>query len=346
LPAQDTHTYTIAIDAMGSDAHPEVEVRAALEATKNQKASRHRLKIKLVGDEVVLSTLLNQHRPSNRDDLSRDIEIIHASDVIEMTDNPATAARRKTDASMNVAISLVKDGRADAMISAGNSGAIMACALFKLKRIKGIERPALLTTMPSSKGRISLLDVGANNDCKTSHLVQFGMIGAAYAAEILGHNRPKVCLVANGSEDNKGTEETREAHQILSNTQLNFHGYIEGRDIFDGDIQVVVCDGYSGNLILKVAEGAATFVGKMIKTEVLRNPITKASGFGLKKGLNRIKQIVSYEEIGGAPLLGVNGNVFVCHGSSSSKAIVNAIENACKMIESNFVQKLPKYIEV
>jgi glycerol-3-phosphate acyltransferase PlsX len=308
----------VAVDAMGGDNAPVVEVEGAVAACRD-----YGLSVTLVGDRTRLEAELAKHTVSGLD-----IDIFHASEVIGMHDSASDAVRKKRDSSVRQAFELVKDGKACAAVSAGNSGATMAAGMFVLKRIKGIERPAIAQLFPTLKGQTLVLDIGGNVDCKPLHLVQFAIMGAVYARYAMGVQTPKVGLLSNGEEDSKGNELTRETNSILRKTSLNYAGHIEGRDIFAGAVDVVVCDGFVGNIVLKLSEGLADAAGKMLKREIVKSWISKIGYLFVRGAFNRFKKLVDYAEYGGAPLLGINGVGMICHGGSNVKAIKNAIRFA------------------
>jgi len=314
----------IAIDAMGGDFAPNSIVSGAVQASK---AMPELDKIILVGDESAIRKeyKLHKHIPEN-------IEIRHASEVVGMDESPVTAVRRKKDSSISRAIDLVKAGEAQAMISAGNTGAVMAAAKLKLRTIEGIERPAIAAVMPTPVKPFVLIDAGANTDCSPELLFQFAVMGCVYAREILGRPDPLIGLMSVGSEDSKGNEITREAFRILEHSNINFRGNIEGHDLFKGEIDVAVCDGFVGNVILKTSESVASAVGTWIKSEFSGN-ITRKLGAVLLTGAIRVmKQRMDPEMYGGAPLMGVKGICIISHGASSSRAIFHAIRMACDAV--------------
>src|SRR4051812_31634474 len=316
----------IAVDAMGSDAAPRVEVEGVVAAVRSRG-----IDVVLVGDEARLRAELKA--------LGADgtrIAVRHAPDVITMDDAPSMAVKQKKKSSMRVCFDLVKAGQADAVVSAGNSGAMMACGLFVLGRLPGVERPAIVTTFPTRAGECALLDMGANVDPKPAVLAQFGVLGAVYARLLHGKERPKVGLLSNGSEEHKGTALTRDAHALLSRAGggsgasgptgagFTFVGYVEGRDIFKGEVDVVVTDGFTGNIVLKSVEGAAEAIMSMVREEVMRSGIIAKLGAALMtSALRRLKRRTDYAEHGGAPLLGVDGVALLCHGGSSATALKN-----------------------
>ena len=311
----------IAVDAMGSDAAPRVEVEGVVAAVRARG-----IEVLLVGDEARLKTELASLGAERER-----IVIRHAPDVITMHDAPSMAVKQKKKSSMRVCFDLVKAGEADAVVSAGNSGAMMACGLFVLGRLPGVERPAIVTTFPTKAGECALLDMGANVDPKPSVLAQFGVFGAVYARLLHGKGHPKVGLLSNGSEEHKGTPLTREAHQILARAagtgaDFDFVGYVEGRDIFRGEVDVVVTDGFTGNVVLKCVEGAGETIMEMVREEVMRSGVFAKIGAALMTGaLRRLKRRTDYAEHGGAPLLGIDGVALICHGGSNAKAMQNAV---------------------
>lgn len=309
----------IALDAMGGDYAPAATVEGAIEAINDYRD----LSVVLVGNEKEINSELKQ-----RDYSSLPISIRHASQIVEMDDSPLTALRRKKDSSVRVAIDLVKAGEADAFVSAGNSGVVMATALYVLGKLPGVERPAIATIMPSLKDHFVLLDAGANVDCKPLHLYQFAIMGEAYASFIFDMDSPKVGLLGIGEEDAKGNELTKEAFKLIKNSHINFIGNIEGQDIFSGDADVVVCDGFVGNIALKVSEGLAETIAKMLKREIVAGASGKIGALFFKNAFKNFKKKTDYSEYGGAPLLGISKPCIISHGRSTSKAIKNAIRVA------------------
>jgi glycerol-3-phosphate acyltransferase PlsX len=311
----------IAVDAMGADASPRVEVEGVVAAVRERGTS-----VVLVGDEARLRAELERLGAAREK-----IDVLHAPDVITMHDAPSMAVKQKKKSSMRMCFDLVKGGEADAVVSAGNSGAMMACGLFVLGRLPGVERPAIVTTFPTRAGECALLDMGANVDPKPAVLAQFGVLGAVYARLLHSKERPKVGLLSNGSEEHKGTALTRDAHALLSraahgDAAFSYVGYVEGRDIFRGDVDVVVTDGFTGNIVLKSVEGAAEAIMAMVREEVMRSGIVAKLGAALMtSALRRLKRRTDYAEHGGAPLLGVDGVALICHGGSSAMAIKNAV---------------------
>ena len=330
----------IAVDAMGGDNAPAEIVAGAVEA-----AREYNIHVILVGYRERIEHELKKYQIKNLP-----IYIQHASEVVGMDDSPSKALRRKKNSSLKVAIDLVRDGRAQGVISAGNSGAAMALAMFTLKKLENIDRPAIVTNLPTVKGSTVILDVGGNVDCKPLHLAQFAVMGSVYATYILGKSVPRVGLLSNGEESSKGNELTRETDALLKNSSLNYVGYIEGGDIFPGDIDVIVCDGFVGNIVLKTSEGLALAMTEILKNELSANLKNKVGAWLSKDALRRLKAKIDYKEYGGAPLLGVNGNCFICHGSSCRKAIKNAIrlsaEFARQRVNDHLVAEMGRNEEI
>ena len=313
----------IAIDAMGADGAPRVEVEGIVSAVREKG-----IDVIVVGDEPRVRAEIERLGAG-----AEKITIRHAAEVITMHDPPSMAVKQKKKSSMRMCFDLCKSGEADAVVSAGNSGAMMACGLFVLGRLPGVERPAIVTTFPTKVGECALLDMGANVDPKPGVLAQFAVLGSVYARLLHGKTRPKVGLLSNGSEGHKGTALTRDAHQLLarasredSGADFDYLGYVEGRDIFKGEVDVVVTDGFTGNVVLKSVEGAAEAMLDMVRDEVQRGGLLAKVGAALMTtALRRLKRRTDYAEHGGAPLLGVDGVALICHGGSNAKAIKNAI---------------------
>ncbi|MBI5741408.1 MAG: phosphate acyltransferase PlsX [Nitrospirae bacterium] len=309
----------IALDAMGGDYAPATTVEGAIEALLESSE----LSVILVGDEAEIHSELKKRNYGGVQ-----ISIKHASQTVEMDESPLTALRRKKDSSLRVAVDLVKSDHADAMVSAGNSGVVMATALHVLGKIRGIERPAIAAVMPTLKGRFVLIDAGANVDCKPVHLYQFAIMGEAYARYIFNIESPKIGLLGIGEEDAKGNELTRETFKLLRNSKVNFSGNVEGKDIFAGEADVVVCDGFVGNIALKISEGLAEAIAKMLKREISESTAGRIGYLFFKDALKNFKRKTDYSEYGGAPLLGISKPCIISHGRSTSKAIKNAIKLA------------------
>ncbi|MBI5286603.1 MAG: phosphate acyltransferase PlsX [Deltaproteobacteria bacterium] len=308
----------IAVDAMGGDYAPSVVVEGAVWAARDTG-----IPLILVGDRDRVEDELKKHEWR---DLP--ISIKHASEVVGMDESPTQAIRRKSDSSIKVCFDLVKGGEANAVVSAGNSGAAMAASIFILKRLKGVDRPAIAVTLPTMKDPVVMLDMGGNVDCKPIHLVQFAIMGDVYARYVLKRERPRIGVLSNGEEEGKGNELTRSTHAILKEGSLNYIGYVEGRDIYYGDVDVVVCDGFVGNVALKLSEGLADAISTMFKEAVLSSIPARLGYLLLRKGLMDLKRRIDYSEYGGAPLLGIGGICIISHGASTAKAIKNAIIRA------------------
>jgi glycerol-3-phosphate acyltransferase PlsX len=311
----------IAVDAMGGDHAPREVVSGALVAARELNVP-----IVLVGQEPLIREELARAGGSNPL-----VSVVHASEVVEMCEQPAIAMRKKKDSSIRVGINMVASGEASAFVSAGNSGAVMAGALYILKKVDGIDRPAITATIPTPSGPIVLIDAGANVDCKPAHLVQFGIMGEAYARKILGISSPRIGVVSIGEEDSKGTDLTRETGEKLRQTRLNFIGNVEGRDFFAGKADVFVCDGFVGNVVLKTMEGMATALGHFLKTEIRKSYPAMLGALLAGGAMRNVKKRLDYTEYGGAPLLGVRGGVVICHGSSDAKAVKNGIRMAMSL---------------
>jgi glycerol-3-phosphate acyltransferase PlsX len=320
----------IAVDAMGGDFAPQNIVEGAFKAAKE-----HGVKVVLVGDEDQVSKELSKYPTSKLP-----IYIHHTSHVVAMHDSPSTVLRRMKESSVKVAIDLEKDGQVNGVVSAGNSGAAMALAMFIFKKLEGVDRPAIATIHPAIKGSTVLVDSGGNVDCKPSHLVQFALMGDAYAKYILGEKEPRIGLLSNGEEEGKGNELTREVHKILSEMDINYIGYVEGRALNSGEVDVIVCDGFVGNVALKISEGLWETVHGILKWEAKDNLRAKVAYFFMRRAIRRLEKRFDYSEHGGAPLLGVNGNCVICHGASNAKAIMNAIVLAAGLAKNKLNEHL------
>lgn len=319
--------YTIAVDAMGGDRAPKEIVVGAITASVEGVA-----KVILVGDENKIKQVFEQEKlePKN-------YEILHTEEYITMDENPTTALKNKKNASMLLAAQLVKEGRADAIVSAGNTGALMQAALFILGRIEGIKRPAIITFWPNNKGVGMLLDSGANADCKPEYLLQFAQMGTIYAEKIMGVKNPKVGLLNIGSEPMKGNELVKESYEVLKNSKLNFVGNTEMRAFFSGDIDIGVCDGFVGNMILKTSEAVAEHLERTLKAEVKKSFIAILGALLLKPSIMKIRKQLDHAERGGAPLLGVKGVCIKSHGRANARTIYNAVKIAAKAVENNII---------
>jgi glycerol-3-phosphate acyltransferase PlsX len=322
---------TIAVDAMGGDHAPRPEVEGAVVAARELG-----VRILLVGIAAELKKELAKH--SHR---GLPIEIVPASEIITMHDSPSQAFRKKKDSSAHVAAKLVRSGQADALVSAGNTGAVMAVARFGLGTLPSVDRPALAAPFPTARGGTAvLLDVGANVDSKPAHLVQFAVMGEIYYRAIFGTRRPKVALLSIGEEEMKGNELTREAHSRLKQSALNFVGNVEGREIFGGSVDVIVCDGFIGNIALKISEGVAQHIVGLLK-DALQSTLSSQVGYVLsRKAYKNFRKKIDYSEYGGAPLLGVRGVTVIAHGSSNAHAIKNAIRVATELVRGGVNEKI------
>ncbi len=307
----------IAVDAMGGDRAPRVVVQGAVEA-----ALEWGIDVILVGDAKEIQGALKDYPKTDR------VEIHHCDEKILMDEQPLKAVRKKKKASITVAFELVKQGRADAVVSAGNSGATLASAIITLGKIEGIERPGFAGIFPGYKDNVIVIDVGANVDCRPVHLFQFGITGHALGSAFLGMRNPRVGLLSIGEEGGKGNEQVRIAHELFRDSDLNFAGNVEGRDIFTGRVQVIVCDGFVGNVVLKLSEGMAETVTKMVEDSMTDSLPGKIGFLFARHGFEKLKGKLDYSEYGGVPILGIKGVCIVCHGGSSSKAIKNAVKMA------------------
>jgi glycerol-3-phosphate acyltransferase PlsX len=307
----------IALDAMGGDHAPQVTVEGAIETLKEHPD----IEIILVGDTSRIEKELQGKKRFPKDRL----HLRHASEVISMDESPSYAFRRKKDSSIKRAIELHKAGEAQAVVSAGHSGVAMALALFILGKVPGVDRPAIAASLPTLKKPFILIDAGANVDCKPSNILEFAYMGTAYFRAVFGIENPRVALLSIGEEDTKGNELTKEAFKLLKASGLNFKGNIEGKDLFIGDADVIVCDGFIGNVVLKLSEGLAEVIMKMLKREISDISTGRIAYLLMKPALRRFKKKTDYAEYGGAPLLGINGTCIISHGRSSAKAIKNAL---------------------
>jgi glycerol-3-phosphate acyltransferase PlsX len=317
----------IAIDAMGGDYAPFSIVAGAVLA---HRVFGDDTELTLVGDKSrIEAELLNL----NASDLP--IRVVHSSQVIGMAEEPAESVRKKPDSSIVAALGLQKNKESDAFISAGNTGAAMAASLIILGRLQAVSRPAIGAFFPTEKGAALVLDVGANSDCKAQNLYQFGLMGSIYFSNIFGNENPRVGLLSIGEEKSKGNELTIASHKLLSAADLNFAGNIEGRDILKGKADVVICDGFVGNIILKFAESIDSFLGELVRRQVKVNLLAKIGALLLAPAFKDLKKNLDYAEYGGAPLLGIDGVSIICHGKSSPKAIKNAVGMARTMVKRN-----------
>lgn len=328
----------IALDAMGGDFAPASTVEGAIFAAKQ---SKH--KILLVGQEKVICNEMSKY-DKKYDLKSLNIEVINASEVISMDDHPVRAVRQKRDSSLSVCASLVAEGKADAFVSMGNSGAVMAAALFYLKRIEGVLRPAISTFFPTMEGSCVISDMGANVDCKPEHLVQFAIMASLFCEKMTGVQRPRVGLISVGEESTKGNALSLAAFGLLKKADINFIGNIEGGDIPRSKADVVICDGFIGNVILKFGEGLAEMMLKLVKKALKKYPFTWISLPFLWLAIKDLRKSVDYTESGGAPLLGIDGISIVGHGSSNAKAVKNAIFAGVRAADTNLVYEIKEAI--
>jgi len=328
---------TIALDAMGSDSAPRPEVEGAILASREFE-----VRVLLIGQPSTLKTELARHAKRGAE-----IEIVQASEVITMGDAPLQAYRKKKDSSMHVAARLVKSGGAQAVVTAGNTGAAMATARFLLGMLPSVDRPALAAPFPTARGGTSvLLDVGANVDSRPAHLVQFAVMGENYYRTIFGTKRPRIGLLSIGEEESKGNELVRETFARLKKTPLNFVGNVEGKEIFAGDVDVIVCDGFIGNVALKISEGVAQHIGGMLK-KALNSTLSAQVGAMFSRGaFQEFKRQIDYSEYGGAPLLGVRGVTVIGHGRSNANAVKNAIRVATELVRSKVEEKIEAELSV
>jgi glycerol-3-phosphate acyltransferase PlsX len=325
----------IVLDAMGSDQHPQPEVEAALTAVE-----RWNDPLVLAGPRTRLEQLLAPHG-----DRAGRISIADASEVVEMADKAVTAARGKADSSMAVGIELVRRGAAQAFVTAGNTGGAMTTALLRLGRLRGVRRPALTALFPIRGGRAVILDIGANVDCKPEYILQFAVMGAVYAQVALGIPSPRVGLLSNGEEPGKGSALIHETYPLLASSGLNFVGNIEAKEIYTGAVDVAVTDGFTGNVFLKTSEAVARFLTEIIREEIAAGPLTAVGGLLARPAFSRVRRLFDPAEYGAAPLLGLNGLVFIGHGHSDARALVNAIGAARASVEAGLLEALRRALE-
>lgn len=326
----------IAVDAMGGDHAPEAIVEGAVLAARELQ-----IPIILAG----ISHRIYQELENFQDWKELDIEVVHADEIVDMHDSPSKVIRGKRKSSMKIGLDLVKNGEASAFVSAGNTGAVLAYSTIILRPLRGVDRPAIAIQLPTIKGSSILLDAGANVDCKTIQLFQFGIMGHVYAKYILGKENPGVGLLSIGEEDSKGNETTKEAFKMLKRSHINFLGNVEGKEVYRGNADVIVCDGFTGNVALKISESLAEMIGASLKNLFTTGMTTKLSYMLLKPHLAELKKTVDYSEKGGAPLLGINGVCIIAHGSSSAKAIKNAIYRAHEFVEKEINTHICEDIE-
>lgn len=326
----------IAIDVMGGDNAPVEIIKGCVEASKETDST-----LILVGDkDIIIKELKKYTYPSNR------IKILHASEVVTMEDSPTEVIRRKKDSSMVVGLNLLKDKKADAFVSAGNTGALLAGGTFIVRRLEGVQRPALASLIPTDKGYSLLMDCGANTDAKSTYLEQFARMGDIYMRELKGINNPSVGLINIGVEEEKGNTAVKEAYKLLQDSNMNFIGNVEARDISMGDADVLICDGFVGNIVLKQMEGFGLWIFKLLKEELTQNPIRKLGAAIIMPALKGLKDKFDYSEQGGAPLLGLNGLVVKTHGSAKAKQVKHTILQSAKLADQDVVEKIKQNISI
>lgn len=320
----------IAVDGMGGDNAPQAIIAGALEAARD-----YDFRIVIVGDQNLLRSELEKHKG-----VPKNVSIHHAGSFVRMDESAVSSIRKKKDASISICIDLAREGVVDAIVTAGHTGAAVVASTLKLRLLEGIERPGIGILFPTLGTPTFLIDVGANIDTKPIHLVQYAMMGDVYFRYILRKNRPSIGILNIGEEETKGTDYIKEAHQLLNKSQLHFIGNVEGRDIFNGTVDIVVCDGFVGNVVLKVSESIADVVGKLLKAELKRNVITMLGALIAKPAFDALRKEVDYSEYGGAPLLGINGTCIISHGSSNARAIKNAIRVASEFVKYEINQHI------
>lgn len=325
----------IVIDAMGGDNAPQAIVEGSVMA-----ALEYGVELVLTGDSNAINKELSKYTYDKQK-----IEVVHTSEVISNEEHAAMAVRRKKDSSMVVGMKLVKDGKADAFISAGSTGALLTGATLIIGRLKGIDRPAIAPILPGKNGAFMIIDAGANAECKPQNLVQFALMGSVYFKQVLKAQNPKVGLANIGAEEEKGNELTKMSYKLLKDADINFYGNIEPRDIPQGNVQVIVCDGFVGNTILKLYEGCAALMFDSLKEELMSTTVSKIGALILKPAFKRFKKKFDYTEHGGAAFLGVNGGVIKAHGSSNAKAIKNAIRQAVAFVGNDVLLKIKDSIQ-
>ena len=324
----------IGVDGMGGDYAPSVVVKGAIDAAKE-----YGFQILIVGREDILRKEFAKHK-----NIPKNIEIVHASEIIGMEELPVASVRKKKDSSLNVLVNLAKEKKVDAIFSAGNTGAMVCAATLGLRLLEGVERPGIAIIFPGLEGVSMIVDVGANIAPKASHLLQYAIMCDAYSRYILCKESPSVALLNVGEEETKGTEFIKEAHQLLSASKLNFVGNIEGRHIFDAKIDIIVCDGFIGNAVLKVSEGIAELLITLLKREINKNILRRIAGFFCLPVFAALKRDLDYSEYGGAPLLGVDGICLIGHGRSNAKAIKNAIRVSGEFAKQHLNQRIVEAI--
>ena len=320
----------IAVDGMGGDYAPQEIVTGAI-----QGAREYGCHVVLVGDQTLLQSELDKHK-----NVPNTVTIHHAGSFVRMDESAAAAIRKKKDASIAVCADLAKDKVVDAIVTAGHTGAAVVACTLKLRLLEGVERPGIGILFPTLGTPTLLMDVGANIDTKPIQLFQYAVMGDVYFRYILRKSQPSIGILNIGEEDSKGTEYIKEAHRLLDQSRLHFVGNVEGRDIFNGKVDIVVCDGFVGNVVLKVSESIADVIGKLLKQELKKTPLTMLGAFLAKPAFDALRKEVDYSEYGGAPLLGINGNCIISHGSSNARAIKNAIRVSCEFVKYEINQHI------
>jgi len=326
----------IVLDGMGSDDHPAPEVEAAVECVR-----RWGEPVILTGPRAVLQPLLDKNGAERND-----VRVVDAPEVVEMTDSPAETARKKALNSMAVGMDLVKHGEADAFVTAGNTGGAMANALFRLGRARGVKRPALTPLFPVRGGQCVVLDIGANTDCKPEYLVQFAIMGSIYAEVVQGKPSPRVALLSIGEESGKGNQLIKDTYPLIEAAGLNFVGNIEPKELYAGKVDVAVADGFVGNVFLKTSEAVARFLSDLLREQIQSHPLTSIGGLLARPAFRRVGRIMDPAEYGAVPLLGIDGLVFIGHGRSDSRALVNAVKGARLAVERGLLPALQQAIQL
>ncbi len=328
----------IAVDAMGGDFATAAVAEGVVLALQKYKDIQE---LFLLGDEIAVRAEVQRHGP-----IDSRITFVHTTQIVEMSDSAVEGIRRKKDSSISRAVDLVKEGVAQAVVSAGHTGAAVACTTLKLRPVEGVERPGIATVMPTEHNLFVLIDAGANIDARPIHLLHYGIMGSLYSKYVLGYENPRVGLMSIGEEDVKGNDLTKETFKLLEQSTLNFVGNVEGHDLFEGKVEVTVCDGFVGNVILKTSESLASALFRWLKTELTRTPVRKAGGLLAKNAFRAIRRKTDYAEYGGAPLLGINGVCIIAHGASSPKAICNAIRVARESVNNQLMHHIVDQVRI
>jgi len=330
----------VALDAMGGDRGSDLLIQGALSAVGEQED----LEVILLGPEELLAGRLQTLAAGQQRVLER-ISIVHAPETVSMHESPVEAIRKKKNSTIMVGFDLVRARKADAVVSAGNSGATMAAAIRKLGRLKGISRPGIASIFPTLKQPVMIMDIGANVDCRPQHLFQFAIMAASCIRVLLDIRDPRIGLLSIGEESGKGNGLVKDTFELLSGSRLNFKGNVEGRDVYQGDVDVIVCDGFVGNISLKISEGLAEAAMQMLKTEIMKSLRAKLGYLLIRNAFARFRKRVDYAEYGGAPLLGIDGTGIICHGTSSARAISNAIGVAATMVSKGVNHSILRSLE-